>query len=74
MQRDQFLRADTLDGDKISAHIPGKLSKLRGVIYDVPLAMLMDERAQEVKGGKMVKAANTKKVSEVRKSVSSSPV
>ena len=42
---------------KISACAPQKLAKLRGVIYDVPFAMSMDEKAQEVKGGKVVKAA-----------------
>ena len=50
MQSDKFLKADTLNEEKISAHIPGKLAKLRGVIYYIPLAMSMDEIAQEVKG------------------------
>ena len=59
---------------KISACAPQKLAKLRGVIYDVPFAMSMDEKAQEVKGGKVVKAANTKKGPEIRQSVSSHPV
>ena len=56
LQRDKFLKAETLNGKKINAHIPGKAAKLRGVIYDVPLAMTVDEIIQEVKGGKMVKA------------------
>ncbi len=40
----------------MSAHIQVNAAKLRGVIYDVPLAMMMDEIIQEVKGEKMVKA------------------
>lgn len=49
LQRDEFLRAETLNGGRISTHIPGYAAKLRGVIYDVPLAMMMDEVIQEVK-------------------------
>ena len=56
LQRDKFFRAETLNGERISAHIPGNAAKLRGVIYDVPLAVTMDEIIQEVKGEKMVKA------------------
>lgn len=55
-QRDTFLRAATLNEERISAHIPGTAAKIRGVIYDVPLAMTMEEIIQEVKGGKVVKA------------------
>lgn len=56
LQRDRFLRAETLNGERISAHIPGNAAKLRGVIYDVPLAITMEEIIQEVKGGEVVKA------------------
>jgi len=56
MQRDRFMRAETLNGERISTHIPGNAAKLRGVIYDVPLAMSVEEIIQEVKGGKVVKA------------------
>ena len=42
-QRDTFLRAETLNDERISAHIPGNAAKLRGVISDVPLAMTMEE-------------------------------
>lgn len=55
LQRDNFLKAKILNGERISAHIPGNAAKLRGVIYDVPLTMKMDEIIQEVKGGKVVK-------------------
>lgn len=50
--------------NKISAHVPGKVAKLRGVIYDVPLA----EIAQAVQGGKVVKSTKLQTV------VSSPPV
>ncbi len=55
-QRDKLLKVKTLNGERISAHIPGNAEKLRGVIYDIPLTMKMDEIIQEVKGGKVVKA------------------
>lgn len=55
LQRDNFLKAKILNGERISAHIPGNAAQLRGVIYDVPLTMKMDEIIQEVKGGKVVK-------------------
>lgn len=37
--------------ERISGHIRGNAAKLRGVIYDVPLTMKMDEIMQEVNGG-----------------------
>lgn len=56
-QREKILRAETLNGERISSHIPGSASRLRGVIQDVPLSMAIDEIIQEVKGGKIVKAS-----------------
>lgn len=41
--------------ERISGHIRGNAEKLRGVIYDVPLTMKMDEIMQEVNGGNVVK-------------------
>lgn len=56
LQREKFLQAETLNGERINAHIPGNAAKMKGVIYDVPLTMTMDEIMQEVKGGKVLKA------------------
>lgn len=55
-QRDKFLNTETLNGERINVHIPGNAAKLKGVIYDVPLTMTMEEIIQEVKGGKVIKA------------------
>jgi len=56
-QREKILRAETLNGERISSHIPGSASRLRAVIQAVPLSMARDEIIQEVKGGKIVKAS-----------------
>ncbi|KAI2655997.1 Nucleic-acid-binding protein from mobile element jockey [Labeo rohita] len=56
LQREKFLQAETLNGEQINAHNPGNAAKMKGVIYDVPLTMTMDEIMQEVKGGKVLKA------------------
>lgn len=56
-QRDLFLRADALDGEINQCSHPRKTE----LLHDLPLAMPIDEKVQEVKGGESYKAANTRK-------------
>lgn len=51
LQRDRFLKTETLNGERISTHIPGNAAKLRGVIYDVPLAMTMEQDCKHKEKG-----------------------
>ena len=56
LQRDRFLRTEMLNGEKISVHVPGSSAKLKGVIFDIPQDITMDEVMKEVRGGKVIKA------------------
>ena len=49
LRRHKFLSAGTLNMERISAQIPGNAVKLIGFIYDVLLAIMIDEIIQKVK-------------------------
>lgn len=44
----------TLNGERMKAHIPGIMSKLRSVISGVPLSMSMEDVKKEMQGGKVI--------------------
>ena len=41
-QQDKILKIETLDGVRITTHIPGSVAKVRGVISNVPLETSRD--------------------------------
>jgi len=59
-QQEKILSMSSLQGERMKAHIPGAMAKVRGVISGVPLSMSMDDVKKEIQGGKIVEATRLK--------------
>lgn len=59
-QQEKILSMSTLQGERMKAHIPGAMAKVRGVISGVPLSMSMQDVKNEIQGGKVIEAIRLK--------------
>lgn len=47
-QQEKVLKMSSLQGERMKAHIPGALAKVRGVISGLPLSMSMEDVKNEI--------------------------
>lgn len=59
-QQEKMLSMSSLQGERMKAHIPGAMTKVRGVISGVPLSMSMEDVKHEIQGSKVVEAIRLK--------------
>lgn len=59
-QQEKILKMSSLQGERMKAHIPGAMAKVRGVISGVPLSMSMEDVKNEIQGGKVIEAIRLK--------------
>ncbi len=69
-QQDKILKKTTLNGHKITSHIPGVASKSRGVISGVSTSVSVEEIKKNLKGGNLVDAKRLTKGKEKAESLS----
>lgn len=58
-QQDKILKKTTLNGHKITSHIPGFASKSRGVISGVSTSVSVEEIKKNLKGANLVECKTT---------------
>ncbi|XP_060763851.1 uncharacterized protein LOC132872786 isoform X2 [Neoarius graeffei] len=69
-QRREILKKTSLNGYKITSHVPGAIAKKRGVITGIPVSVSIEDIKNNLKGGEIVDAKRLTKGKEKTESLS----